>query len=147
MAGIRGADPLPPLSGVRGDFLQQLVEMVSGPRLRDRRGREHLSRLGKRIEEEILGGAVDVGSLTGIAYPRFTYRPQGWESELPLTNASSMVSELAPVVLYLRHLLALDDLLIIDEPEAHLHPRHTGGVHPTGRDDRRGWSAGHPDHA
>lgn len=41
---------------------------------------------------------------------------------LPLTNASSMVSELAPVVLYLRHVVSPDDLLIIDEPESHLHP-------------------------
>ena len=33
-----------------------------------------------------------------------------------------MVSELAPVVLYLRHVVAPGDLLIIDEPESHLHP-------------------------
>ena len=122
MGGIRGADPLPPLSGVRGDFLEQLVEMVSNQRRRFRRGREHLRRIGKRIEDGILGGAVKVGGLPGVAYPHFTYRPSGWGSGLPLTNASSMVSELAPVVLYLRHVVAPDDLLIIDEPESHLHP-------------------------
>ena len=33
-----------------------------------------------------------------------------------------MVSELAPVVLYLRHLVQPGELLIIEEPEAHLHP-------------------------
>ena len=33
-----------------------------------------------------------------------------------------MVSELAPVVLYLRHLVRPCDVLIIEEPEAHLHP-------------------------
>ena len=33
-----------------------------------------------------------------------------------------MVSELAPLVLYLRHVVSPDDLLIIDEPESHLHP-------------------------
>lgn len=33
-----------------------------------------------------------------------------------------MVSELAPVVLYLRHLVQPDNVLIIEEPEAHLHP-------------------------
>ena len=37
-------------------------------------------------------------------------------------NASSMVSELAPVVLFLRHVVAPGDLLIIEEPESHLHP-------------------------
>ena len=33
-----------------------------------------------------------------------------------------MVSELAPVVLYLRHVVRKGDLLIIEEPESHLHP-------------------------
>ena len=33
-----------------------------------------------------------------------------------------MVSELAPVVFYLRHLVDRDDTLIIEEPESHLHP-------------------------
>ena len=37
-------------------------------------------------------------------------------------NASSMVSELAPVVLYLRHVVQPGDVLIIEEPESHLHP-------------------------
>ena len=33
-----------------------------------------------------------------------------------------MVSELAPVLLYVRHVVRSDDVLIIEEPEAHLHP-------------------------
>ena len=33
-----------------------------------------------------------------------------------------MVSELAPVVLYLRHSVAPGNVLIIEEPESHLHP-------------------------
>ena len=122
MAGIRRADPVPPLSGVRGDFLEQLVRMVSDRPRRLRHGRERLRRLGKRIEAGILAGTVKVGGLPGVAYPHFTYRPSGWGSDLLLTNASSMVSELAPVVLYLRHVVAPGELLIIDEPESHLHP-------------------------
>ena len=122
MAGIRRVDPLPLLSGVRGDFLEQLVEMVSKRRSPLRREREHLRRLGKRIEDGILGGAVKVGGLAGVAYPHFTYHPGGWKAGLPLASASSMVSELAPVVLYLRHVVVPNDLLIIDEPESHLHP-------------------------
>ena len=122
LGGIRRADPVPPLSGVRGDFLEQLVKMVSDQRERLSHGRERLGELGKRIEDGILGGAVKVGGLPGAAYPHFTYQPSGWESDLPLTNTSSMVSEIAPVVLYLRHVVARGDLLIIDEPESHLHP-------------------------
>ena len=37
-------------------------------------------------------------------------------------NASSMVSELAPVVLYLRYMVEPESVLIIEEPESHLHP-------------------------
>ena len=33
-----------------------------------------------------------------------------------------MVSELAPVVLFLRHIIQPNSVLIIDEPESHLHP-------------------------
>lgn len=121
--GIGRADSVPPLSGLRGDFLEQLAEMASPQQGVVRGGREPLRKVGERIEDSILGGAIRVESLPGIAYPHFTYHPRGWESGgLPLTITSSMVSELAPVVLYLRHVVALGDLLIIDEPESHLHP-------------------------
>ena len=122
LPGMRGADPAPPLSGVRGDFLEQLTEMASAQSTRSGRDKASLDEVGKRIEDGILRGAIDVGALPGVAYPRFTYRPGGWETDLPLTNTSSMVSEIAPVVLYLRHVVAPGDLLIIDEPESHLHP-------------------------
>ena len=113
---------VPPLTGVRGDFLAQLLEMEFGRRKRPRRDRQPLRSVAKRIEEEILGGAVEVGGLPGVTHPHFTYRPRGWDTGRPLTQASAMVSELAPLVLHLRHVFAPGDLLIIDEPESHLHP-------------------------
>ena len=122
MAGMGRADPAPALSGVRGDFLEQLAAMASAPPTRSGHDREKLRSLEKRIEDRILRGAVELGVLPGVGYPRFTYRPSGWESDLPLSNTSSMVSELAPVVVYLRYVVAPGDLLIIDEPESHLHP-------------------------
>ena len=33
-----------------------------------------------------------------------------------------MVSDLAPIVLFLRHVVEPDNVLIIEEPESHLHP-------------------------
>ena len=119
--GLRPEPPLPTLSGVLGDFLEQLIDMTnddtSYPRDDDRR----MDDPSTRLENIILGGAV-LSEQGDISYPSFVYRPGHWDRDLPLMSASSMVSEMAPVVLYLRHLVEPGDLLIIEEPESHLHP-------------------------
>ena len=112
--GLRHDSPLPELSGVLADFLGQLVGLSE-------RSTHVQGNLGKSIEQQILKGLIrNKDSETG--YPMFSYQPQGWTEDLPLMNASSMVSELAPVVLYLRHFVQPGDVLIIEEPESHLHP-------------------------
>ena len=117
-AGLRPTVETPMLSGVLADFLQQLIQLKP---LMYRRPTSH-SALSTHIEEAILGGSVQVESAQGVNYPHFTYRPNGWKESLPLKNASSMVSELAPVVLYLRDVVESGETLIIEEPESHLHP-------------------------
>ena len=109
----------PILSGVMADFLQQLIK-IDRPASFGRPEPRHDS--GLRIEKAVLGGSVGVENSEAIGYPHFTYRPDGWRDSLPLMNASSMVSELAPVVLYLRHVVESRNVLIIEEPESHLHP-------------------------
>ena len=115
--GIRPSPPALALSGVMADFLETLIGMEE-PR---HRGRKQDNGLADRLESELLGGSVRIEK-SFTDYPSFFYRPNGWRNDLPLMNASSMVSELAPVVLYLRHVVQPDDLLIIEEPESHLHP-------------------------
>ena len=114
--GLRRDSPMPVLSGVLGDFLEQLVELAE-PWRRYKSDND----LALRLEQALLKGTVRVEQ-SQIDYPSFVYRPDGWKQDLPLMSASSMVSELAPVVLYLRHVVQPGDLLIIEEPEAHLHP-------------------------
>ena len=118
MTGLRPAARTPMLSGVLADFLEQLIELDRGPHRR----REPRQDLGTQIEKAILGGSVGVDRSEAIGYPHFTYRPEGWKDSLSLMNASSMVSELAPVVLYLRHMVGPGSVLIVEEPESHLHP-------------------------
>ena len=114
-AGLRPSATAPMLSGVLADFLNQLIGMDAVPTQRKRR-----VGLDMPFEQNLLQGSVH---LTRTAYyPSFTYRPTDWKEELPLMRASSMVSELAPVVLYLRYVVDAGDVLIIEEPEAHLHP-------------------------
>ena len=118
MAGLRPTARTAMLSGVLSDFLQQLIELDSPRYRRPRRGRD----FGKQIENTMLGGSINVEKSKLIDYPHFTYRPEGWNHQLPLMRASSMVSELAPVVLYLRYMVTRNSVLIIEEPESHLHP-------------------------
>ena len=115
---IRPALTMPVLSGVLGDFLEQLIELGSVPVSREFQGGDGLARL---LEAGLMKGSVRV-ERSEIDYPSFAYRPDNWRRDLPLMNSSSMVSELAPVVLYLRHVVRPGDTLIIEEPEAHLHP-------------------------
>lgn len=133
MAAIEPTIGTSRLSGVLSDFLRALIELDKPiPRSISSIGRPRSYRFGQRkswkhnldkqIEKSILGGSVRMKPSDIIGYPHFTYRPQDWKNDIPLIHASSMVSELAPVVLYLRHLIQPNDTLIIEEPEAHLHP-------------------------
>ena len=114
-AGLAQGPTEPVLSGVLADFLERLIELPA------RRLRSRDRELSERLEREMLQGAI-IGRYSAIEYPEFYYRPNGWKRDIPLVNSSSMVSELAPVVLYLRHVVEPGNVLIIEEPESHLHP-------------------------
>ena len=117
--GLRQTPSVPKLSGVLTDFLEELIRMgdSNGPSP----ARPILRPVASRLEDAVLGGKVRVES-SDSDYPQFRYRPEGWRSDLALMRSSSMVSELAPLVLYLRHVVGRGDVLIIEEPESHLHP-------------------------
>ena len=112
-AAVRSEARPPMLSGVVADFLEQLLEVGGTARESD---------LGTPIEDAILRGSVRIDRSSTSKYARFSYRPKGWREDLALTNASSMVAEVAPVVMYLRHLVNPDNVLIVEEPESHMHP-------------------------
>ncbi len=113
-----GLTPLevPTFSGIVADFMQQLI-LYKESEVPD----EGITQLAEAIESDILAGQILIKpTLSG--YPEFLYRPQDTGEEVRLTRAASMVSELAPVVLFLRSGIRPGDMLIIEEPEAHLHP-------------------------
>ena len=122
LAGLEPVWHTPLFSGVFGDFLRQLIQVDRVLRETDAALQVAGQDVSRGIEQNILRGAVRVERSALINYPHFTYRPDGWKEDLSLMHASSMVSDLAPLVLYLRHLVQPGNVLIIEEPESHLHP-------------------------
>ena len=120
------AGPAPPaFPGVTADFMQRLVQYEDpdhAPDARSSRSSTEIERIAEGLEKDALGGRIQVVRPLAGGYPEFVYRPSGWKTSLPLARASSMVSELAPVVLTVRGGVRAGDTLFIDEPEAHLHP-------------------------
>ncbi|MEP7126340.1 MAG: AAA family ATPase [Byssovorax sp.] len=72
--------------------------------------------------EEALNGRVERTAVAGVGVNDYHYRPGKGEVRLDMSLASSLVTELAPIILVLRHSQDLP-VLILEEPEAHLHPR------------------------
>ena len=104
-------------SGMIADFLEQIVQY------KERKGSpSKIRRVAEQLETELLEGKIEVKRPTSEAYPEFLYHPDQAEEALRMSHSSAMVSELAPLVLFLRGIVGRGDLLIIEEPESHLHP-------------------------
>lgn len=112
----RSATSPPVLTGVLGHFLQELLQPQTASDV------TFFKPYAARIEETILNGTIVVQRNPDSGYPTFFYHPDGWSTGLPIKNASAMVAELGPIILYLRHLVVPGSLLVIEEPEANLHP-------------------------
>ena len=113
---------IPTLSGVVADFMEKLILYEARTKLRERaKPNDGTNHIAKALEDNVLNGQIIMNpSPTG--YPEFLYRPQETGQDIRLTRSSSMVSELAPLVLFIRGVISPGDMLIIEEPEAHLHP-------------------------
>jgi predicted ATPase len=79
---------------------------------------KHYGNLANFLEDNILQGKAYYED-NGI-YKELLFSTKNVNLEISVT--SSMIKELVSLVLYLRYLAKPDDLIIIDEPEMHLHP-------------------------
>lgn len=114
------------ITGFQTDFLRTLnesdVSENNSSKIQKEMELSDAQRHARQIEDEVLNGSILCVRDTREPYPEFKYVPKGWKNSLSLIRASSMVAELAPVVIYLRSCIRSDNLIIIEEPESHVHP-------------------------
>ena len=101
----------PPVSGIISDFISSILLMPL------HRGKFYS--LAENLESSMLNGRIHI-SRDRYRVPEIKYK--FLNRDISLHNTSSTVSEMAPLILYLKYIIKEGDLLIIEEPEAHLHP-------------------------
>lgn len=126
---------LPSLSEPISDYIIKLSN-ISNNRYKD----EKVSEVINSIEKDILNGIIGFDKTNNA----ITYQPSNGKMTLRLNNTSSMVSEIAPIVAFLKYILHKNlapkttkemttfvfgtesnseyTTVFIEEPEAHLHP-------------------------
>ncbi len=95
-----------------GDFLT-LLSSLSVQKPEDR-----FSNIIKFIEKHVITGHINVSDLPTHD---IMYTPEGNNKELPMFVASGVVTEIAPLLLFLRY--AEIGTFLIEEPEISLHPQ------------------------
>ncbi|MDA8031647.1 MAG: ATP-binding protein, partial [Alphaproteobacteria bacterium] len=91
---------------------------------RRQKQKEEIAKISAFVEEKIMAGKLRVVSPTAET-PEFYYEfaeDGAMPARVSLNMASSMVSELAAIVAFIRKYTYPNDLLIIEEPETGLHP-------------------------
>lgn len=116
--GLEHFSEIAPLSGMIVDFLKQMINYKESVR-----SDSDIYNVAKLLENDVLRGQIEIRRPEGVGYPQFLYRPINSEHSIRMSRSSSMVSELAPLVIFLRGIVDSGDTLIIEEPESHLHPR------------------------
>lgn len=109
-AWIRSLE-IPRLPGFVTDLIQNLLLMTP----REPHGTQ-LDGIIDYLESEMAHGTIRLDDSS--EYPTVYFESE--TGRFQLYEASSMVSEIAPIVLYLKHIVRPGDMFIIEEPESHI---------------------------
>ena len=102
---------IPKLTGIVADFMSDIILAPNrkGP----------FFDIARKLENELLHGHINMSVPAKGAFPEITYKSKNYE--IPLHRASSTISEIAPLSLFLKYIIYPNSLIIIEEPESHLH--------------------------
>lgn len=112
---------LPALSEPVSDYYIAISTLKNGWNPKD----SILSDIISEIEQDVLKAKIEFNTQNG----KIEYVNSAISLRLEVTEVSSMVSEIAPIVAYLKYIIKPQDhatappFLFIEEPEAHLHPK------------------------
>lgn len=101
------------LPGVITDLIRALLALEPS-----RATSGKMKRIADFLESNVVGGTIDITK--EAEYPDLRYKNDA--GEFHLHQVSSMVSEVAPLVLFLKYLVEPGHLFIFEEPESHLDP-------------------------
>ncbi|MDA7940987.1 MAG: AAA family ATPase [Nitrosopumilus sp.] len=113
-----GGQRTPGLNGIASGFIAGITMLEGEP--------GELHGLGEEMEVEILGGRMDLRAVGGGLSHEIFYSTD--TSSIPLHRTSSTISEVSALSLYLKHVARPGSLLIIEEPEAHLHLKNRAAM-------------------
>lgn len=117
----------PDLGGVALDFISSLAGIFGSQLRTRRRGSARQFRKPRHpalihastLLRQLMGGEIYLGSEDDMI-PTLAYEQAG--HRIPIRLASSMVADLAPLAMWIDEIVEPGDLLVVDEPESHLHP-------------------------
>lgn len=100
------------LSGTTSDFITSMINVNEGLYQRFRNG--------NGIIEDMFGGSIAL-SKPKASIPKIIYRSFGMD--IPMSRSSSAITETASLQILQNHMPHYD-ILVLEEPEAHLHPEN-----------------------
>lgn len=117
LAPLRGVE-VPGVPGPLADFLSKLLLLEPHDLFKEPASKI----LAEKFEKEILGGEIVLERREVPEAPPALYFTLN-DKRVPITRVSSMLAEAAPLALFLKYGgIGPGDTLIVEEPEAHLHP-------------------------